>query len=464
MNMLWHYDRNDVPDGDGPLLARDMSAHRDKMYARARNAAHVLRIIENTRDPALYEHAGDAPCTAYFVVERKTDDKTRATVLRENLAWIVRFLAHAGETVDPASLLVLSGSQRGKASYYHVIVPSLYLADEDARQGMSMALRAYNGLDASDVDPEPYGKCAMLRTIGSSEFGAGRPLRPSALRPDEDIPAAEYLINPVRAGARSLRFGTSVATPAAVVAVWPTQREAVVMTPAAVADTQYEAIVATPAAVVDTQCEAVVATPAAVADTQGEVVDPDDGPDMPATLSIRQTIVLLGKMQELADRLIESPGGVWDTIENLGDIARALCTAASKHPTALAIAKEMLDELVAASTMNEQQTQHAARCFQHAQTAQTLDPLMTLRGFVAETPEGKLRAWVEGKYTHVPLREKDAGTKLAVLFGAYTSAVPPVHTPPLGKTNFASMLRSIYANVGPHKNTANTATGIYLLR
>ncbi len=73
------------------------------------------------------------------------------------------------------------------------------------------------------------------------------------------------------------------------------------------------------------------------------------------------------------------------------DIACALCTAASKHPTALAIAKEMLDGPVAVSKMSEQQTQHA-------KTA--VDPLMTLRVFAEtpETPEGKLRAWVKECY------------------------------------------------------------------
>ena len=30
---------------------------------------------------------------------------------------------------------------------------------------------------------------------------------------------------------------------------------------------------------------------------------------------------------------------------------------------------------------------------------------------VAQTPEGKLRAWIEEHYTHVPLREKGTGTQ-----------------------------------------------------
>ncbi len=82
---------------------------------------------------------------------------------------------------------------------------------------------------------------------------------------------------------------------------------------------------------------------------------------------------------------------------------------------------------------------------------------------VAQTPEGKLRAWVEDNYAHVPLREKDAGTKLEVLYAAYTLAAPPVHAKVLGKTTFGKMLNAIYPNVGPHKIAQNTVNGIYLL-
>jgi hypothetical protein len=74
--------------------------------------------------------------------------------------------------------------------------------------------------------------------------------------------------------------------------------------------------------------------------------------------------------------------------------------------------------------------------------------------------------WVESNYTHVPLREKDTGTKLEALFGAYTSANPPVHPKLLGKTTFGKMLPvgAVYPGIGPHKNGANTVNGLYLLR
>jgi hypothetical protein len=74
-----------------------------------------------------------------------------------------------------------------------------------------------------------------------------------------------------------------------------------------------------------------------------------------------------------------------------------------------------------------------------------------------------LRAWVESNYTHVPLREKDTGTKLDSLFGAYTSANPPVHARLMGKQAFGKMLGSVYPGIGPHKNGAGTVRGLYLL-
>jgi hypothetical protein len=76
---------------------------------------------------------------------------------------------------------------------------------------------------------------------------------------------------------------------------------------------------------------------------------------------------------------------------------------------------------------------------------------------------GKLRAWVEENYTHVPLREKGKGTKLEVLYTAYTSTVPPVHAKALGRNTFGRMLNEIFPGVGPCRGSAGE-TGIYLLR
>jgi hypothetical protein len=78
--------------------------------------------------------------------------------------------------------------------------------------------------------------------------------------------------------------------------------------------------------------------------------------------------------------------------------------------------------------------------------------------------EEQLRSWVESNYTHIPLRAKDTGTKLEWLFAAYTSAAPPVHPKLLGRNKFAAMLGAVYHGVGPHRNTAGSVNGLYLLR
>lgn len=80
----------------------------------------------------------------------------------------------------------------------------------------------------------------------------------------------------------------------------------------------------------------------------------------------------------------------------------------------------------------------------------------------SESAQDRLRVWVESKYTHLPLREKDAGTKLNKLHGEYVRS--GVHARPLGKIKFAQMLSAVYAGIGPHRNGANTANGLYLLR
>ena len=79
------------------------------------------------------------------------------------------------------------------------------------------------------------------------------------------------------------------------------------------------------------------------------------------------------------------------------------------------------------------------------------------------TPEGKLRAWVEGTFTRISPREKGTGTKLEVLYSAYAATVPPVHTRPLGKILFAKMLNVVCPGVGPHRGS-DGSKGIFLLR
>lgn len=78
--------------------------------------------------------------------------------------------------------------------------------------------------------------------------------------------------------------------------------------------------------------------------------------------------------------------------------------------------------------------------------------------------EPDLRDWIELNYTRIPLREKDTGTKLSVLYSACASANPPVHLRLLGRNTFAAMMSSVFANIGPYRNTANTIKSIYLVR
>jgi len=82
----------------------------------------------------------------------------------------------------------------------------------------------------------------------------------------------------------------------------------------------------------------------------------------------------------------------------------------------------------------------------------------------SQTPEGRLKAWVEEHYTHVQPRAKDSGTKLEALYAAYTTAVPSVHTKLLGRNKFAKMLNAVFPNIGPYRNTTNTISSLYLLR
>jgi hypothetical protein len=96
--------------------------------------------------------------------------------------------------------------------------------------------------------------------------------------------------------------------------------------------------------------------------------------------------------------------------------------------------------------------------------AQQIEGSVMHQALVAQTPEGKLRAWVEEHYSHVPLREKDSGTKLEALYAAYSSNAPPVHARVLGRNTFAQMLNSVYTNIGPHQTSLSDRSRVYLLR
>ena len=96
--------------------------------------------------------------------------------------------------------------------------------------------------------------------------------------------------------------------------------------------------------------------------------------------------------------------------------------------------------------------------------AQQIEGSLMHQAVVAQTPEGKLRAWVEEHYSHVPLREKDSGTKLEALYATYASCAPPVHTKVLGRNTFAQMLNAVYTNIGPHQTSLSDRSRVYLLR
>ena len=73
--------------------------------------------------------------------------------------------------------------------------------------------------------------------------------------------------------------------------------------------------------------------------------------------------------------------------------------------------------------------------------------------------------WVEEHYSHVPLREKDTGTKLEALYASYFSTAPPVHQKILGRKHIRKVaLFDIPPVWGPIEFLANTVSGIYLLR
>jgi len=94
--------------------------------------------------------------------------------------------------------------------------------------------------------------------------------------------------------------------------------------------------------------------------------------------------------------------------------------------------------------------------------AQAVAGTLAHQALAEQTPEGKLRAWVEGHLEHVPAADKDRGSKLEELHGEYLRA--GVHARPLGKTTFKNMLVGLYPGVGPYRNTASTVSGLCLLR
>jgi hypothetical protein len=86
--------------------------------------------------------------------------------------------------------------------------------------------------------------------------------------------------------------------------------------------------------------------------------------------------------------------------------------------------------------------------------AQQFEGSLMHQAAVAQTPEGKLRAWVEENYTHVPLRDKDQAR--CSLCRIHWGTVPPVHVGALGKNSLARMLEASFKGIGPHRGSDGT--------
>lgn len=80
-------------------------------------------------------------------------------------------------------------------------------------------------------------------------------------------------------------------------------------------------------------------------------------------------------------------------------------------------------------------------------------------------PEGKLRAWVEEHYVHVPLREKGTGTKLEALYASYFfHGAAGAHEAPRPKTSSPPCSTPSTRTLAPIEIRRTRVTSLYLLR
>jgi len=167
-------------NGQGVIVARDKrGGSGEKEYARVRGPEHVLELARRPGS-AIYEHADDdEPCTAYFDIDKRGAHDAGA-VLAHNLAWIEGLMVEHGHAWDPEDLRVLECCREGKVSF-HILLRSVALHGVGGRKGLQRAIKAKLRVSESDVDPAPYGRNALFRTIHSSKLGTGVPLRPLGL-------------------------------------------------------------------------------------------------------------------------------------------------------------------------------------------------------------------------------------------------------------------------------------------
>ncbi len=186
-----------MPDSDGVIVARDVRGGTgEKEYARVAGPSAVLALAR-ARGAAYYEHCDDGPCTAYFDIDKRGEHDPE-TVLATNLAWIEEVLSELGH--EARNVRVLESCREGKVSF-HVLVRSAVLLGDAGRKGLQRAIKAKLRVSDSDVDPAPYGRNALFRTIYSSKLGTGAPLRPRG-----EFRETDYLVRDLAPDATALRF------------------------------------------------------------------------------------------------------------------------------------------------------------------------------------------------------------------------------------------------------------------
>ena len=81
------------------------------------------------------------------------------------------------------------------------------------------------------------------------------------------------------------------------------------------------------------------------------------------------------------------------------------------------------------------------------------------RAIASQTPEGKVRAWVEANYTHVS--DPKDGTKLKLIYEAYRAHNSTQATSTMGRNELAACLKALYPTI---KHRCAREGDIYLLR
>ena len=214
--LRWYAKLRLVPECDGVIVARDCrGGEGEKEYARVGGPSHVLELAKAARGrgAAFYEHCDDGPCTVYFDIDKRGEHDAAAAreILAQNTAWIAELLRDLGHACRAESFRVLECCRAGKVSF-HILVRSCFVSGDAGRKGLQRAIKNKLRVSDSDVDPAPYGRNALFRTIYSSKLGTGVPLVPleaSGAAFDE----TDYLVRDVCDSAAMLEFDEPCAAP-----------------------------------------------------------------------------------------------------------------------------------------------------------------------------------------------------------------------------------------------------------